>query len=75
LSVGGAFLVTDYPGTPGSIIRISFALPGGTKIDCPGRVAWVNGTASKTRVGFGIKFSMLPKHAIDALATFIKSIG
>ncbi len=73
LSVGGTFVATDYAGLPGSVIRVSFALPDGTEIDCQGRIAWVNRAASKIPVGFGVKFSMLTKQAKDSLATFVES--
>jgi CheY-like chemotaxis protein len=75
LSIGGALVETDYPVAPDSVLRISFALPDRSKIECHGRVVWINRTSSKCPVGFGVKFSILPKDARIALATFVDSVA
>ena len=74
ISVGGAFIASEYFGIPKSVIQISFTLPDGTLIECPGRIAWVNRIISKIPKGFGVKFALLPKHAKESLERFIESI-
>jgi len=74
LSVGGAFVVTDYFGIPDSVIQITFALPDGTEIQCHGRIAWVNRIYSKFPRGLGIKFALMPKEARACLSRFLQSV-
>jgi CheY-like chemotaxis protein len=71
LSAGGAYVTTDYFGTPNSVVQISFSLPDGTTIDCHGRIAWVNRIYAKFPRGIGIKFALMSKHMQDALNDFI----
>lgn len=73
ISLGGAFVITDYFGMPGHVIQISFTLPDGTLIECHGRIAWMNRVISTIPRGFGVKFSLLASHAKEALARFIKA--
>jgi CheY-like chemotaxis protein len=73
ISLGGAFVITDYFGIPGNVIQISFTLPDGTLIECPGRIVWVNSVISSIPRGFGVKFSLVASHAKEALARFIKA--
>ena len=75
LSIGGAFVATDYFGTPGHVVHISFTLPDGTLIECPGRIAWVNRVNSSATSPLRVKFSLLANHAQDALARFINTPG
>jgi CheY-like chemotaxis protein len=70
LSAGGTYIISDYDVVPRDVIQIHFTMPDGTKIECPGRVAWVNNSYEKFHRGFGAKFSMLSKDAHDALARF-----
>ena len=71
LSVGGAFITTDYFGIPNSVVQLSFPLPDGTLIECHGRVAWANRIYAKFPRGIGIKFALMPKHMQEALKNFI----
>ena len=71
LSVGGAFITTDYFGIPNSVVQISFTLPEGTVIECHGRIAWINRIYAKFPRGIGIKFALMPKRMQEALKKFI----
>lgn len=72
LSAEGAYVATGYPGAPGDIIQLSFALPCGTGIHCSSRIIWVNDGSSSTRPkGFGAKFALLPIEAKAALAAHL----
>lgn len=74
ISIGGAFIATDFFGVQKSVIQISFTLPDGTIIECPGRIAWVNRITSKIPKGFGVKFALMPKHAKESLERCIESV-
>jgi CheY-like chemotaxis protein len=71
LSVGGAFLSTEYFGMPKSIMQISFTLPDGTVIECPSRIIWINRISGKHPRGIGIKFALMPQQMQEALKRFI----
>ncbi len=74
LSAGGAFVETPFPGMPGRVLQISFALPDKTQIECFGRIVWVNKVHGKRPPGFGIQFSLLPKPARAMLIDFVQSV-
>jgi len=72
ISVGGAFLATDFFGMPRSVIHLAFTLPDGTTIDTPCRIAWVNRvTMPKLPKGFGVKFALLPKELKESLEKYV----
>ena len=71
LSIGGSYVATDYQAAPGNVVKISFNLPDGEKIDCQGRIAWINGSGMGRPPGFGIKFALLPKAATGTLVKFV----
>lgn len=71
ISVDGAYIVTDCQAIPGNVVKISFTLPDGLKIDCQGRIAWVNRSTPGLPPGFGMKFALMPKAATEALKKFV----
>jgi CheY-like chemotaxis protein len=76
LSPGGAYVVTDYFGTPNEVIRISITLPGLAEIECHGRVAWVNRVSSGSLPkGLGVKFALMDKQVKATLMTFLDTLN
>lgn len=75
LSTGGAFVVSDYQAVPREVIRVSFPLPGGTKIDCPARIIWVNDENSKRPRGFGLQFALLSVQVKEELRAIVNGAG
>jgi CheY-like chemotaxis protein len=71
VSIDGAYIVTDSQVVPGSVVGISFELPSGFKIECQGRIAWVNRSTPGIPPGFGMKFALMSKPATEALKKFI----
>jgi len=62
LSVGGMFIVTDRPLPKGTLLRMSFRLPGGEEtIEATGQVRWAVQPSSSEpmRPGMGISFEEL----------------
>jgi len=73
ISVGGAYVVSDYKTTPRKVLKLYFTMPDGTRIECHGRVAWISGFNSKFPKGFGVQFALLPKKAKEVITNFIVS--
>jgi CheY-like chemotaxis protein len=71
ISVGGAYVASEYAATPREVLKIYFTMPDGTRIDCHGRVAWINRVDSTFPKGFGVQFALLPKKAKEAITSFI----
>lgn len=71
LSVGGAYIATDYFGMPNSVVQISFILPDRAVIECHGRIARINRISAKFPRGMGIKFALMPQRMRVALEKFI----
>jgi CheY-like chemotaxis protein len=73
ISVGGAYVASDYEATPREVLRLYFTMPDGTRIECHARVAWINKIASKFPRGFGVQFALLPKKAKEVITNYIGS--
>jgi CheY-like chemotaxis protein len=73
LSLGGAFIITDYFGSLNGVVQISFTLPDGAVLECHGRFTWINRTNSKYPHGIGIKFALLTKEMQVQLKKYIDS--
>ena len=71
LGVEGAFIASTYHATHNSVIHITFTLPGGTIIECQGRIVWLNRFSAGKPVGFGVHFEMLTNRAKMALTMLI----
>jgi len=72
LSAGGAYVVTDYFGTPNEVIKISILLPNSQPIECQGRIAWVNRVDSiLLPKGLGLKFALMPKDTLHTLMAYL----
>ena len=71
ISVGGAYVASDYAANPREVLKIYFTMPDGTRIDCHGRVAWINRIDTKLPKGFGVQFALLPNKAKEAITRFI----
>ena len=73
ISVGGAYVASDYEATPKEVLKLYFTMPGGTRIECHGRVAWLSGIVSKFPRGFGVQFALLPKKSKEVITNYIAS--
>ena len=73
LSVGGAFLATDYHGEVDRLIQATFTLPGGSALECQGRIKWLKLSSDGSPLGFGINFVLLPEDTKDALNNFLRT--
>jgi len=71
LSVGGAYLATDYVGTPHEVVGISFILPTGVAVECHGWIVRLQNKCSLVPRGMGVKFAMMPAGAQEAVQEFI----
>ena len=74
VSNSGAFVITDFFGKPGNVVHVSFVLPTTrSRIECSGKIAWINVFASRHPKGFGVKFSLMNNDAKSALKDFMDS--
>lgn len=72
VSAGGAFLVSDVLLELGDTLKLSFALPDGTKLACAARVAWVRRFPARGEdPGQGVEFTGLTEFDQRALETFL----
>jgi CheY-like chemotaxis protein len=73
ISVGGAFVASNHEATPRKVLKLFFTMPDGTRIECHGRIAWINRSDANFPKGFGVQFALLPKKAKEAIAALIAS--
>jgi CheY-like chemotaxis protein len=74
LSVGGAFIATGHHVIPMEILKISFTIPNSAKIECFGRIRWVNRDNVKLPQGFGMQFSPAFKDTEGHIANYMREI-
>jgi CheY-like chemotaxis protein len=75
LSIGGAFITTDFCGDVGRLVQLSFTLPDGSAIECQGKITWFKLSSAGSPLGFGINFVLLPKSTKDAINNFLQEEG
>lgn len=78
LSPGGVFLEAHYVVPVGTLLNISFTLPGdGTTITCMARVAWLNGPVWRREplrpAGMGLEFLDIDNQGVNAIREFLYS--
>jgi CheY-like chemotaxis protein len=73
ISTGGVYVASDYEAVPKQVLKLYFTLPDWARIECHGRVAWINGIDSKYPRGFGVQFALIPKKAKEVITNFIAS--
>lgn len=72
LSVGGAFIKTDFVCEIDRLIQLSFTLPPGPAIRCQGRITWFRQSIDKSQLGFGVNFVLLPREIKDTISDYLK---
>ena len=73
LSLGGAFVATDFQGESDRVIEISFTLPDGSLQQCRGKIVWSKGSSAGSPRGFGVSFVLLAAGSKKALSEFLHS--
>lgn len=75
LSLGGCFVRTSTPEPVGTVVTVSFPLPGDTdarSMRATGSVAWIRTEPGSTvPYGMGIRFNSVEDTDIDVLAGYI----
>lgn len=75
VSLGGAFLSSDYLLERGARVRVRFALPGASApIEAEAAVAWVSDDGDEDP-GMGIEFTRIGQESVLAIAKFIEKHG
>ena len=78
LSTGGLFLETKQVVPVGTVLNVSFTLPGGgTTIMCTARVTWLNGPVLRREPrlpsGMGLKFLDIGLEGVNSIRNFLYS--
>lgn len=71
VSLGGAFLASDFLLDIGTQIRVRFTLPGASPIETDAKVAWVSDDG-EVDAGMGIEFVTLAPGELGAIKRFIE---
>jgi uncharacterized protein (TIGR02266 family) len=71
VSVGGAFLISDFLLEMGSELRVRFQLPGEPVMQATARVAWVS-DGDDTEPGMGIAFTEISAENTAAIQRYIQ---
>ncbi len=70
VSIGGAFLASDFLLEKGTEINVHFELPGENPIDAKAMVAWVSDDEDSDP-GMGISFTRIDTGSVEAIQRFI----
>lgn len=71
VSLGGAFLASDFLLETGTPIHVRFTLPGASPIETDATVAWVSDDGDDG-AGMGIEFTSLAPAELAAIKRFIE---
>lgn len=74
LSVGGALVSGEVTVAVGRIIKLAFALPDGTELECQGKIVWSSGAPVGGRYLFGVSFMLPAEEVKQALARYLKGL-
>jgi len=81
LSTGGLFVESSEEPAPGESLRLEFQLPGQPPVSvaCSGSVSWLNsrgdGLKPNYPVGFGVKFTEMPKPTAQSIREYLGRKG
>lgn len=73
ISVGGAYIISDFEVIPRKIIKLYFSMPDGSGIECHGRVVWINNNYEKSPRGFGVQFALMTKKTKEIISNYIEA--
>jgi uncharacterized protein (TIGR02266 family) len=73
VSIGGAFLVSDFLLEKGTQVSVHFQLPGEKPIHAKAKVAWVN-DEEDSEPGMGIAFTAIAPESVAAIQRFIERL-
>lgn len=71
VSIGGAFLASEFLLEKGTAIAVHFELPGEVPIDAKATVAWVSDDED-SEPGMGIAFTVIAPQSVAAIQRFIE---
>jgi type IV pilus assembly protein PilZ len=79
ISAMGIFIRTNAPEPPGTTLNLSFAPPGGPRLDLEGRVMWVNpfrpGSYDNINPGMGVQFVDLSAEQREQIVNLVRTFA
>jgi type IV pilus assembly protein PilZ len=79
ISAMGIFIRTNAPEPPGTRLNLSFAPPGGPRLDLEGRVMWVNpfrpGSYDNINPGMGVQFVDLSAEQREQIVNLVRTFA
>jgi type IV pilus assembly protein PilZ len=79
ISAMGIFIRTNAPEPPGTRLNLSFAPPGGPRLDLEGRVMWVNpfrpGSYDNINPGMGVQFVDLNAEQREQIVNLVRTFA
>ena len=79
ISAMGIFIRTNAPEPPGTKLNLSFAPPGGPRLDLEGRVMWVNpfrpGSYDNINPGMGVQFVDLTPEQREQIVNLVRTFA
>ncbi len=79
ISAMGIFIRTNAPEPPGTKLNLSFAPPGGPRLDLEGRVMWVNpfrpGSYDNINPGMGVQFVDLSAEQREQIVNLVRTFA
>jgi type IV pilus assembly protein PilZ len=79
ISAMGIFIRTNAPEPPGTKLNLSFAPPGGPRLDLEGRVMWVNpfrpGSYDNINPGMGVQFVDLTAEQREQIVNLVRTFA
>jgi type IV pilus assembly protein PilZ len=79
ISAMGIFIRTNAPEPPGTKLNLSFAPPGGPRLNLEGRVMWVNpfrpGSYDNINPGMGVQFVDLSAEQREQIVNLVRTFA
>jgi type IV pilus assembly protein PilZ len=79
ISAMGIFIRTNAPEPPGTRLNLSFAPPGGPRLNLEGRVMWVNpyrpGSYDNINPGMGVQFVDLSAEQREQIVNLVRTFA
>ena len=75
MGLGGAFIKTEKPAPPGTVVTLRFYLPGYERpLSVGGEVVWWQTDPSKGAVGMGVKFTSVSEEDLEAIKKYLEGL-
>ena len=75
MGIGGAFIKTNKPAPPGTVVTLRFYLPGrDIPLSVGGEVVWWQTDPDKGNVGMGVKFISVSEKDLEDIKKYLEQL-